>query len=111
LQGDIQDFPLAWLLQVMKYDSRTAGIGIRTATDMGVIYLQGGDAVHAQVRGGQRGEAALKEMLPWGEGRFTVQPDARARERSIESSIMHFLLTHAVEEDHEAAGIFGAVNE
>ncbi len=67
--------------------------------------------MHAQVRGGQRGEEALKEMLPWGEGRFTVQPDARARERSIESSIMHFLLTHAVEEDHEAAGIFGAVNE
>ena len=111
LQGDLKDFPLAWLLQVMKYDSRTAGIGIRTATEQGAIYLEGGDAVHAQVRGGQRGEAALKEMLAWQEGRFTVQPDARPRERSIESSIMHFLLTHAVEEDHEAAGIFGAVNE
>ena len=111
LQGDIQDFPLAWLLQVMKYDSRTAGIGIRTATDQGAIYIESGDAVHARIRGGKRGEAALKEMLQWRKGRFTVQPDARSKERSIESSIMHLLLTQAVEEDHAAAGVFGAVSD
>ncbi|MFW5947766.1 MAG: HD domain-containing phosphohydrolase, partial [Gemmatimonadota bacterium] len=111
LQGDIQDFPLAWLLQVMKYDSRTAGIGIRTATEQGAIYIEQGDAVHAQVRGGAKGEAALKEMLQWEKGRFTVQPDARPRERTIDASIMHLLLTQAVEEDHAAAGIFGAVSD
>ncbi|MDX1675434.1 MAG: DUF4388 domain-containing protein, partial [Longimicrobiales bacterium] len=111
LQGDIQDFPLAWLLQVMKYDSRTASVGIRTARDRGAIYIENGDVVHAQVRDGARGEAALREMLQWDEGRFTVQPDARSRERSIESSIMHLLLTQAVEEDHAAAGVFGAVSD
>ncbi|MFW6206039.1 MAG: HD domain-containing phosphohydrolase, partial [Gemmatimonadota bacterium] len=111
LQGDIQDFPLAWLLQVMKYDSRTAGVGIRTATQQGAIYIEQGDAVHAQVRGGAKGEAALKEMLHWTKGRFTVQPDARPRERTIDASIMHLLLTQAVEEDHAAAGIFGAVSD
>ncbi len=111
LQGDVQDFPLAWLLQVMKYDSRTAAIGIRTARDQGAIYIENGDAVHAQIRGGERGETALKAMLQWQKGRFTVQPDARAKERSIESSIMHLLLTQAVEEDHAAAGVFGAVGD
>ena len=111
LQGDVQDFPLAWLLQVMKYDSRTAAIGIRTATEQGAIYIEDGDAVHAQIRGGANGEAALKTMLQWRKGRFTVQPDARPRERSIDSSIMHLLLTQAVEEDHAAAGIFGAVSD
>lgn len=110
LQGDIQDFPLTWLLQVMKYDSRTAAIGIRGADGEGVIYLRKGDAVHAQVRGGPGGEPALRQMLHWGKGRFTVQPDARPKEQTITTSIMHLLLTQAVDQDHAAAGIFGAVS-
>jgi HD-GYP domain-containing protein (c-di-GMP phosphodiesterase class II) len=109
LQGDIKDFPLTWLLQVMKYDSRTAAIAIRTGEEEGVIYLRQGDAVHAQLRDGTRGEDALRHMLGWGKGRFTVQPDARPRETTIRSSIMHLLLTQAVDQDHAAAGIFGAV--
>ena len=111
LQGDVEDFPLTWLLQVMKYDSRTAAIGIRTAEDDGAIYLQKGDAVHAQIRGGLKGEAALRRMLGWGKGRFTVQPDAKPREQTIQTSIMHLLLTQAVDEDHAAAGIFGTVSD
>jgi HD-GYP domain-containing protein (c-di-GMP phosphodiesterase class II) len=110
LQGDIQDFPLTWLLQVMKYDSRTAAIGIRTSTHEGAIYLERGDAVHARIRGGEKGELALHRMLGWKKGRFTVQPDARPREKTIDTSIMHLLLTQAVDEDHAEAGIFGAVS-
>ena len=49
-------------------------------------------------------------MLSWQKGHFTVQPDARPRERTIDTSIMHLLLTQAVDEDHAAAGIFGAVS-
>ncbi len=111
LQGDVADFPLTWLLQVMKYDSRTAAIGIRTGSADGAIYLKKGDAVHAQIRGGAKGEPALRQMLAWEKGRFTVQPDARPRESTIQSSIMHLLLTQAVAEDHAAAGIFGAVSD
>jgi CheY-like chemotaxis protein len=110
LQGDIQDFPLTWLLQVMKYDSKTAAIGIRTPEDEGTIYLTNGDAVHAELRNGGRGEPALRRMLQWRKGRFTVRPDARPGERTITTSIMHLLLTQAVAEDHAAAGVFGAVS-
>lgn len=109
LQGDLQDFPLTWLLQVMKYDSRTAAIAIRASAVEGVIYLRRGDAIHARIRNGAKGESALRSMLRWRSGRFTVQPDARPREETIRASIMHLLLTQAVEQDHEAAGIFGAV--
>jgi HD-GYP domain-containing protein (c-di-GMP phosphodiesterase class II) len=111
LQGDVQDFPLTWLLQVMKYDSRTAAIAIRTPREEGAIYLRNGDAIHAQLRGGAKGEAALRAMLHWREGRFTVHPDAKPREETIRSSIMHLLLTQAVDEDHATAGIFGTVSE
>jgi HD-GYP domain-containing protein (c-di-GMP phosphodiesterase class II) len=110
LQGDVEDFPLTWLLQVMKYDSRTAAIAVRTERDDGVIYLNRGDASHARLRDGTTGEPALRRMLRWRKGRFTVQPDARPREATIRSSIMHLLLTQAVDEDHAAAGIFGAVS-
>jgi tetratricopeptide (TPR) repeat protein/CheY-like chemotaxis protein len=110
LQGDIEDFPLTWLLQVMKYDSRTAAIRIRTSSDDGAIFLEKGDAVHAEIRGGPMGEGALRQMLQWRSGRFTVQPDAEPREATIETSIMHLLLTQAVTEDHAAAGIFGTVS-
>lgn len=110
LQGDIQDFPLSWLLQVMKYDGRTAAIGIRTTRELGVIYLEGGDARHAQIRGGAKGETALRQMLSWRKGHFTVEPDAHPPERTITASITHLLLDLAVAEDHAAAGqIFGAV--
>jgi response regulator RpfG family c-di-GMP phosphodiesterase len=110
LQGDIQDFPLSWLLQVMKYDGRTAAVGIRTTHEAGVIYLEGGDARHAQIRGGAKGESALRQMLSWRKGRFTVEPDATPPERTITTSITHLLLDQAVAEDHAAAGqIFGAV--
>jgi HD-GYP domain-containing protein (c-di-GMP phosphodiesterase class II) len=110
LQGDIRDFPLTWLLQVMKYDSRTAAIAIRTGQEEGVIYLRQGDAIHAQLRNGTRGKEALRDMLGWTRGRFTVRPDARPKVVTIRSSIMHLLLTQAVDEDHAAAGIFGAVS-
>jgi HD-GYP domain-containing protein (c-di-GMP phosphodiesterase class II)/tetratricopeptide (TPR) repeat protein/CheY-like chemotaxis protein len=110
LQGDIEDFPLTWLLQVMKYDSRTAAIRIRTSTDDGAIFLDKGDAIHAEIRGGPMGEGALRQMLQWRSGRFTVQPDGEPREATIETSIMHLLLTQAVTEDHAAAGIFGTVS-
>jgi HD-GYP domain-containing protein (c-di-GMP phosphodiesterase class II) len=111
LQGDVQDFPLTWLLQVMKYDSRTAAIAIRTPREEGAIYLRNGDAIHAQLRAGTKGEAALRAMLQWREGRFTVHPDAKPREETIRSSIMHLLLTQAVDEDHATAGIFGTVSQ
>jgi HD-GYP domain-containing protein (c-di-GMP phosphodiesterase class II) len=111
LQGDVQDFPLTWLLQVMKYDSRTAAIAVRTPREEGAIYLRNGDAIHAQLRGGAKGEAALRAMLHWREGRFTVHPDAKPREETIRSSIMHLLLTQAVDEDHATARIFGMVSE
>ena len=35
LQGDIEDFPLAWLLQVLNYDARTAAIFLRGEGDDG----------------------------------------------------------------------------
>ncbi|MBI4408656.1 MAG: DUF4388 domain-containing protein [Gemmatimonadetes bacterium] len=109
LQGDIQDFPLTWLLQVMKYDARTAAVTVQVEDNEGVVYIDSGDPRHAQTQT-LRGEDALRDMLRWTHGNFVVHPDASTGVRSIRRSLMHMLLDQAVDQDH-AAAIFGAVAE
>ena len=106
LNGSIADFPLHWLLQVMKYDNRTAAVVLETLDDKGTVYLASGDPVHATTRV-NRGEAALREMLVWREGSFLVRLDAVADEHTITSGLMHFLLDEAVAMDHQQR--FGTV--
>ncbi len=106
LRGDIHDFPLNWLLQVLNYDSRTAGVFLVTAGDEGAIYLEGGNPRHAQTRH-LTGEEALRAMLLWKSGAFSVEPDARSEARTIQASLMNILLHSAAEEDH--ATFFGQI--
>jgi CheY-like chemotaxis protein len=106
LRGDIRDFPLNWLLQVLNYDSRTAGVFLVTTGDEGAIYLEGGNPRHAQTRH-LSGEEALRAMLMWKTGAFSVEPDARSEARTIHASLMNILLRSAAEEDH--ATFFGQI--
>ena len=106
LQGDIQDFPLNWLLQVLNYDSRTAAVYIVTPGDEGVIYIERGSPVHAQTRF-MAGEDAFRAMLNWQTGSFTVKPDSTTEQRTVNISLMNLLLETAVAED--LATFFGAI--
>lgn len=106
LQGDIKDFPLGWLLQVLNYDSRTAAVFLAGRGDAGAIYLERGHPRHAQTLW-LRGEDALRAMLKWSTGSFSVDPDATTNEHTIRTSLMTLLLDDAVQDDH--AEFFGAV--
>ena len=106
LQGDIQDFPLQWLMQVLNYDSRTAAIFLMTENEEGVIFVNNGQPRHARTKR-LNGEAALRHMLGWHRGSFTVDPEARTEEHTISTPLMNLLLDQAVQEDH--AAFFGAV--
>jgi response regulator RpfG family c-di-GMP phosphodiesterase len=106
LQGDIEDFPLGWLLQVLNYDARTAAIFLTGEGDDGVIYVQGGNPRHAQTKR-LNGEEAFRAMLKWDKGSFTVDPEAKTEEHSIKVPLMNLLLDQAVKDDH--AAFFGSV--
>ena len=106
LQGDIEDFPLQWLLQVLNYDGRTAAIFLSGEGDDGVIYVQGGNPRHAQTKY-MKGEEAFRAMLKWEKGSFTVDPDAKTDEQTIKVPLMNLLLDQAVKDDH--AAFFGSV--
>lgn len=107
LAGSLVDFPLPWLLQALKYDIRTAEIVVRTEQDVGRIFVEAGDPRHATVRG-VRGEDALRAMLRWTNGDFSVNLNATTTERSIQTSLMNLLLDDAVDLDHQ--DVFGSVD-
>jgi HD-GYP domain-containing protein (c-di-GMP phosphodiesterase class II)/ActR/RegA family two-component response regulator len=106
LQGDIEDFPLNWLLQVLNYDARTAAVFIVGDDDEGAIYLEKGHPRHAQTRS-LSGEEAFRAMLNWGAGSFSVDPDAKTDDLTIRSPLMNLLLEQAVADDH--ASFFGSI--
>jgi response regulator RpfG family c-di-GMP phosphodiesterase len=106
LQGEIEEFPLHWLLQVLNYDARTAAVFIENNDDEGAIYLEKGHPRHAQTRT-LKGEAAFRAMLQWEAGSFSVDPEASTKETTIRTPLMNLLLEQAVQEDH--AAFFGSV--
>lgn len=106
LQGDLEEFPLSWLLQVLNYDTRTAAVFIAGKGDAGAIYLDAGNPRHAQTMS-LKGEEALRAMLRWSTGSFSVDPDTTTDEESIRLPLMKLLLDDAVQDDH--ADFFGAV--
>jgi CheY-like chemotaxis protein len=108
LQGNLQDFPLSWILQALKYEGSTAGIVISTDEEHGVITLEQGEPHHAETRS-YTGEEALRAMLQWTDGSFAVRPGMKSSVRNVHSSTMHVLLDAAVVDDHGKHAIFGAV--
>jgi response regulator RpfG family c-di-GMP phosphodiesterase len=107
LQGNLKEFPMEWLLQMLKYDGRTALVTVDGGDRDGVIFLNRGDPIHAEAQT-LEGEPALCEMLRWRDGTFVVQPDTVVPERTIERDLMRLLLEEAVEKDQESA-VFGSV--
>lgn len=107
LSGVLGHFPLSWLLQVLQYDARTGAVVVDTCDGDGIVYVERGEVAHACTRE-DAGEAALRRMLGWRDGRFTVHPERSAPEHTINRSTMHLLLDQAVDEDH-ADAVFGTV--
>ncbi|MGH7480541.1 MAG: HD domain-containing phosphohydrolase, partial [Longimicrobiales bacterium] len=109
LRGDLEDFGLNWLLQMMSYHGHTAAVVIERGEEKGIVYMVDGEPHHAQTRT-RSGVDALREMLAWGRGHFAVALDMKPPERTITESLMHLLLDEAVAADHGAAGIvYGAI--
>jgi HD-GYP domain-containing protein (c-di-GMP phosphodiesterase class II)/DNA-binding response OmpR family regulator len=101
LQGDLEEFPLTWLLQVLNYDGRTAGVFVVGKEDEGAIYLDRGVPRFAQTRN-LTGEAAYRAMRQWPAGSFTVDPDAKIDQQIVSTPLVNLLLEQAVVDDHSA---------
>jgi hypothetical protein len=98
LHGDLADFPLSWLLDVLAFDGRTAVISISTADDEGFVHVEHGAARHAETRS-RYGEAALRHMLRWRRGTFSVDLDAPPVPQTIHRPLMELLVADGLTPD------------
>ncbi|UCH79484.1 MAG: DUF4388 domain-containing protein [Candidatus Coatesbacteria bacterium] len=91
LDGNLEDFPLADVLQLINMGSRTGLLAITDKDNTARIWFERGQAVHAEV-GEQEGEKAVYETFNWREGRFTFDTDAKTERRSIDLDCQNLIM-------------------
>jgi hypothetical protein len=91
LDGNLEDFPLADVLQLINMGSRTGQLSITNAGVTAKIWFERGQAVHAELRELQ-GEKAVYETFNWREGRFTFDTDALTQQRSIDLDCQNLIM-------------------
>ena len=98
LQGDLVDFPLTWLLDILAFDGRTAVISVAAPDDEGTVYVERGAPRHAETRS-RYGEDALRAMLQWRYGSFSVHLDAPTVPQTIHHTVMELLVADGLAQD------------
>jgi hypothetical protein len=91
LDGNLEDFPLADVLQLINMGSRTGLLSIATNNLTAQIWFERGQAVHARV-GDLEGEKAVYETFNWREGRFTFDTDAVTQLKTIDLDCQNLIM-------------------
>ena len=91
LDGNLEDFPLADVLQLINMGSRTGLLSITTDDVTARIWFERGQAVHAEV-GDMDGEKAVYETFNWREGRFTFDTDAVTQLKTIDLDCQNLIM-------------------
>ncbi|HUV85594.1 MAG TPA: DUF4388 domain-containing protein [bacterium] len=91
LDGNLEDFPLADVLQLINMGSRTGLLVITKNDSAARIWFERGQAVHAEV-GELVGEKAVYETFNWREGRFTFDTDATTDLKTIELDCQNLIM-------------------
>ncbi|NLG09676.1 MAG: DUF4388 domain-containing protein [Deinococcales bacterium] len=100
IQGQIEEGVLVNLLQYLNLNSATGVLRLQSGRGLpGEIYTDGGQVVHAALRGVE-GVQALVALLAWREGSFGFQSNVRSPKRSVHKPLEALLLEVAYETDH-----------
>jgi hypothetical protein len=94
LEGNLKDFDLADILQLISFGKKTGALNVNTEHDTGVIYFDEGTAAHATAAD-VAGDEAVGRILRWRSGSFAFKPDVTTDQRSVQSPIMHLVLEAA----------------
>jgi predicted regulator of Ras-like GTPase activity (Roadblock/LC7/MglB family) len=91
LEGSLKDLSLVNLIQLNCQEMNTVKITLEYLGKEGIIFLGGGNIVHAAA-GPLTGEEAVYELLRWNGGTFRVQNDVKPPERTIDRNWNSILL-------------------
>ncbi len=91
LQGNLKEMSLANLIQVNCQEMRSARLTLNSKGQKGEVCFSDGQVVHAAV-GTLSGEEAVYELLRWDSGIFSLETDAHAPEKTVETPWSDLLL-------------------
>lgn len=94
LQGNLDDFELTDVFQLIQLGQRDGGLRIQSATDVGIVYFKNGIVVHARTNTSD-GESAIDIILGWKKGRFVFNPNEETMERTVDLPIQQVILEAA----------------
>ncbi len=94
LSGNIEDFDLSDIIQILSLGLKTAKVEIIGNYEKGTLYISNGKIVHAAV-GNITGREAFFELMGWDEGNFTILHGQQTNEINVTSDTMHLLMDAA----------------
>ena len=102
LHGNLRDMGVADLIQHTCQDGKTARVTIEHDHQRVQLFFEAGRLFDAELAG-EHGEEVIYDILEWSDGAFVVEPNIRARIRSITRSSAALLLTGAQRLDESNA--------
>jgi hypothetical protein len=94
LAGDLQDFEITDVFQLIQLGQKDGVLSIQTANDSGVVYFKSSLVVHAQTNTIQ-GEPAIDTILSWKKGQFIFNPDEETHLHTVDLPIQQVILEAA----------------
>jgi hypothetical protein len=94
LQGNLEDFELTDLFQLIQLGQKDGGLRITTASDVGVVFFKDGMIIHAKTNHYQ-GEPAIDSILSWEKGLFIFDPANETTEHTVDMPIQQVMLDAA----------------
>jgi len=94
LQGNLDDFELTDLFQLIQLGQKDGGLRIITVSDVGVVYFKDGMIIHAKTNHYQ-GEPAIDSILSWEKGQFIFDPKTETTEHTVDMPIQQVMLDAA----------------
>jgi len=94
LQGNLQDFEITDILQLIYMGQKAGVLRIITEDDEGEIYFNSGLVVHANTKE-KKGESAIQSILRWTTGSFVFDPSGKTNEKTIQLPVQNVILEAA----------------
>jgi hypothetical protein len=94
LQGNLEDFELTDVFQLIQLGQKDGGLRIQSDDDVGIVYFKGGMVIHAKTNVLQ-GEPAIDSILSWKKGRFIFNPNEETLQHTVDLPIQQVILEAA----------------
>lgn len=94
LAGDLQEFEITDVFQLIQLGQKDGILRIQTANDIGIVYFKNCMVAHAQTNT-IKGEPAIDVILSWKKGHFVFNPGEETQQHTVDLPIQQVILEAA----------------